>query len=90
MLLIHFKIVELSLASHLHIELTPSLFDEKTQQVRGTIMDSIALYYPMRIFPAQGWVVSCMCICTLKLQSTLHPYPILHRFRLAPNHVLHV
>ena len=54
MLLRHFEIVELSLASHLHIELTPSLFDEKTQQVRGTIMDSIALYYPMRIFPAQG------------------------------------
>ena len=33
----HFDIVELSLASHLHTELTPSLFDEKTQQVLGTM-----------------------------------------------------
>ena len=32
-----FEIVELSLASHLHIELTPSLFDEKTQEVLGTV-----------------------------------------------------
>ena len=30
-LLRHFEIAELSLASYLHIELTPSLFDEKTR-----------------------------------------------------------
>ena len=37
-LLRHFEIVELSLACHLHIELTPSgLFDEKTHEVLGAV-----------------------------------------------------